>query len=104
MSSKVIAVDFDGTLVSHEYPEIGPEKPVVVEALRREKENGAHIILWTFRYGKELEAAVNWMEEKGIAPDSVNDNAPWLRHYPSRKIFYHEIWDDRARVIPGVNC
>ena len=29
-----IAVDFDGTIVEHRYPEIGPELPFATETLR----------------------------------------------------------------------
>ena len=30
----VIAVDFDGTIVEHRYPEIGSEKPFAIDTLK----------------------------------------------------------------------
>lgn len=54
---KVIAIDFDGTLCENKYPEIGlPRWGVIFKALS-EQENGAALILWTCRTGKELNAA-----------------------------------------------
>ena len=31
----IIAVDFDGTIVEHQYPAIGPEKPFAIETLKK---------------------------------------------------------------------
>lgn len=54
---KVIAIDFDGTLCENKYPEIGlPRWGVIFKALS-EQENGAALILWTCRTGKELNDA-----------------------------------------------
>ena len=54
---KVIAIDFDGTLCENKYPEIGlPRWGVIFKALS-EQENGAALILWTCRTGKEAGCA-----------------------------------------------
>ena len=44
----VIAIDFDGTVVDHEYPEIGRLKPGAVKALKAFKKAGHQIAIWTF--------------------------------------------------------
>ena len=45
-----VAVDFDGTVVMHEWPEIGPEVPHCVEVLKAlQEKKGAKIILYTMR-------------------------------------------------------
>jgi len=55
-----IAVDFDGTIVEHEYPAIGKEKLFAFQTLKELEKKGALLILWTFRTGKELEEAVDF--------------------------------------------
>jgi hypothetical protein len=44
-----IAVDFDGTIVEHEYPGIGKEKLFAFQTLKELEKLGARLILWTFR-------------------------------------------------------
>ena len=34
----IIAVDFDGTIVEHKYPEIGRELPFAIETLKKKQE------------------------------------------------------------------
>ena len=53
-----IAVDFDGTIVEHRYPKIGREIPFAIETLRRLREDGHLLILWTVREGRLLDEAV----------------------------------------------
>ena len=40
-----IAVDFDGTIVEHKYPEIGREIPGAIETLKRLAADGDKLIL-----------------------------------------------------------
>ena len=72
-----IAIDFDGTIVTHEFPEIGRLLPGVKETMQALWKNGHKIFLWTMRgYHPEhkrcLEAAVAWLDDRNIMPDSVN--------------------------------
>lgn len=70
----IIAVDFDGTLCRSAWPDIGePNKPLI-DALRKERDGGTKIILWTMREGEKLERAVEWCKENGLEFDAVNDN------------------------------
>jgi len=70
----IIAVDFDGTLVDFEYPEIGESHKELFEALIKLKKAGHKLILWTCREGNELKAAVDFCKEKGLEFDEVNKN------------------------------
>jgi hypothetical protein len=95
-----IAVDFDGTIVEHRYPEIGKEIPFAIDTLKMLIKDRHKLILWTVREGKLLEDAVNWCRERGVEFYAVN------REYPeetknsnpnfSRKLSAVDMWiDDR---------
>ncbi len=71
-----IAVDFDGTIVEHEYPAIGKEKLFAFQTLRELNKMGVRLILWTFRTGKELSEAVEYCKKNGIEFYAVNKNYP----------------------------
>jgi hydroxymethylpyrimidine pyrophosphatase-like HAD family hydrolase len=71
-----IAVDFDGTIVEHDYPEIGKEKLFAFQTLKELEKLGAMLILWTFRTGKELDEAVEYCRKNGIEFYAVNKNYP----------------------------
>jgi hypothetical protein len=71
-----IAVDFDGTIVEHEYPKIGKEKLFAFRTLKELEKQGARLILWTFRTGKELQEAVDYCKENGIEFYAIKRNYP----------------------------
>jgi hypothetical protein len=71
-----IAVDFDGTIVEHEYPGVGKEKLFAFRTLKELEKNGATLILWTFRAGKELDEAVEYCRKNGLEFYAVNKNYP----------------------------
>lgn len=72
----IIAVDFDGTIVEHKYPEIGYERPFATSTLRKLIEEKHQLILWTVRRGKLLDEAVEWCRERGVEFYAVNRNFP----------------------------
>ena len=72
----IIAVDFDGTIVEHKYPEIGKEIPFATSTLRMLAEQRHQIILWTVRRGELLEDAVKWCREHGVEFYAINKNFP----------------------------
>jgi hypothetical protein len=92
-----IAVDFDGTIVEHEYPAIGKEKLFAFQTLRELEKLGARLILWTFRAGKELDEAVEYCRKNGIEFYAVNKNYPEeiLDDTVSRKIDADIYIDDK---------
>jgi hydroxymethylpyrimidine pyrophosphatase-like HAD family hydrolase len=92
-----IAVDFDGTIVEHQYPDIGKEKLFAFRTLKELEKQGANLILWTFRTGKELEDAVEFCRKNGIEFYAVNKNYPEevLDDSVSRKIDADMYIDDK---------
>ena len=73
-SHKVVAVDFDGTIANTDYPRIISPIPETISLLRKLKDKGATIILWTCREGENLEEAVKWCKENDVPIDLVNEN------------------------------
>ena len=71
-----IAVDFDGTIVEHRYPEIGKELPFATQTLRMLIEDRHKLILWSVREGKLLEDAVEWCRKRGVEFYAVNKDFP----------------------------
>lgn len=71
-----IAVDFDGTIVEHEYPEIGKPIPFAVETLKQLHKDGHTLILWTVREGRLLQEAIEYCEKKGVTLYAANKNHP----------------------------
>ena len=72
----IIAIDFDGTIVQHKYPEIGSEIPFATATIRKLIEEQHQIILWSVRRGKLLQDAVDWCKERGIEFYAVNKSYP----------------------------
>lgn len=72
----IIAVDFDGTIVEHKYPEIGKEIPFATATLKMLINERHHLILWTVRKGRLLDEAVAWCKERGVEFYAVNKNYP----------------------------
>ncbi|MFW9597664.1 MAG: BT0820 family HAD-type phosphatase [Paludibacter sp.] len=72
-----IAVDFDGTIVTHEYPRIGKDIPFAIDTLLKiQQDFQACLILWTVREGKELDEAVEYCRVRGLEFFAVNNNYP----------------------------
>ena len=71
-----IAVDFDGTIVEDEYPKIGKPNIFAFETLKKLQNKGHRLILWTYRYGRELDEAVAFCKENGITFYAVNKSFP----------------------------
>lgn len=72
----IIAVDFDGTIVEHNYPDIGQEIPFATTTLKMLAKERHRLILWTVRKGKELDEAVEWCRQRGVEFYAVNKNYP----------------------------
>ena len=72
----LIAVDFDGTIVEHRYPEIGKEIPFAISTLKRLQEEGHRLVLWTVREGALLNETVEFCRQRGLEFYAVNANFP----------------------------
>ena len=95
----IIAVDFDGTLVEDNFPKIGAIKEENWKAMLKARENGAKIILWTCRDGKNLRDAVDFCADYGFEFDAINENIKETKEMFSndtRKVYANEYWDDKA--------
>jgi len=71
-----IAVDFDGTIVEHKYPEIGKERDFAIQCLKQLQMEGNRLILWTSREGELLDEAVAFCHKRGLDFYAVNSNQP----------------------------
>lgn len=96
-NGKIIAVDFDGTIVEHDYPRIGREMMFAFSTLKALQGKGHRLILWTYRHGDLLNEAVNYCKGNGIEFYAVNENFPGEIHegYHSRKLNADVFIDDR---------
>lgn len=95
----VIAVDFDGTCVTHEYPKVGRvigAEPV----LKRMVNEGAKLILWTMRSGDKLQDAVNWFAEREIPLFGIQRNPTQDSWTTSPKAYAKIYIDDAALGAP----
>jgi len=104
--SKILCIDFDGTIVKHAFPNIGEPMPGAFETLRELKAAGYKLILWTcredesFKIAKQyLTAAVDFCKENGVEFDGVNET-PKDEEFrpestPNRKAYAHIYIDDR---------
>ena len=95
----IMAVDFDGTLVADEFPNIGREREHFCSLVRELHSRGVKVILWTSRTGEHLENAVKWCKDHNIQLDAVNQNIPEvieLTGYDTRKVFADVYVDDKS--------
>lgn len=72
----IIAVDFDGTIVEHEYPKIGRPIPFAIETLLQLQKDRHQLLLWTVREGDLLQEAVDYCAKKGLHFYAANKNYP----------------------------
>lgn len=76
MRYNIVAVDFDGTLCSDEFPGVENINTHAVEVLKKYRQRGGKLILWTCRHDKPLEDAVEALRALGLEFDAVNANIP----------------------------
>ena len=100
MANKIIAVDFDGTIVAHAYPEIGRDNPNAIRVLTKLIEQGTQLILWTMRSGKELQEAVDYCTQNGIVFWGINENPAQKEWTDSPKAYAPIYIDDAALGCP----
>lgn len=95
----IIAVDFDGTIVEHEYPAIGREIPFATETLKMLMKQNHKLIMWSVREGKLLDDAVKWCKDRGVEFYAVNKDYPEEtlsnNNHFSRKLKADVFIDDR---------
>lgn len=70
----IIAVDFDGTIVEHDYPRIGKPIPFAIETLIQLQKENHKLILWSVREGKLLQEAIDYCGQNGLFFYAANEN------------------------------
>ena len=99
----IMAVDFDGTLVIDQFPEIGAERKKVGRVSRILRKVGVKSILWTARRGSALRGGIEWCENHDLHFDAINENLPEVIELTggidTRKVYADIYFDDRNRGI-----
>ena len=95
----IIGIDFDGTCVTHEFPDIGKDIGAI-PVLRKLVENGHQLILFTMRSEEYLEEAVRWFERNGIELYGIQTNPDQAKWTTSPKAYCQLYIDDAGLGIP----
>lgn len=95
-----IAIDFDGTIVKHEYPKIGDPVPLAIETLKLLQDVGHELYLWTVRDGVEFEEAVKYLKANGLNFKGFNQDETQFAWNKSRKLYCALYIDDAAFGCP----
>lgn len=97
----IIALDFDGTVVTHKYPEIGKDIGAV-PVLKRLADTGCLFVLNSMRSKKNgtLDDAVNWFKKNNIELYGVNKEPNQEKWTDSSKTYAHIYIDDAAFGCP----
>lgn len=104
----VVCVDFDGTMVDHRFPEVGPPVPGAIEWMKTWQGFNINIILFTMRsdgqnHGDVLADAIMWAASKGIYFYGSNEN-PDQRTWSSSPKPYGQVYvDDAAFGCPLIH-
>lgn len=112
MKSITFAIDFDGTVVTHDFPEVGKDIGAV-PVLKALVAKGHKLILWTMRSdvenaisedaaihtepGQFLTDALNWFKQNNIPLYGVQCN-PTQHSWTTSKKCYAEIYIDDAAL------
>lgn len=98
----IIAVDFDGTIVTHKYPDIGELVPYAKQVINMLVNNGHKVFLWTMRCHKKdrdvLGEASQFLKDNNIKIELLNKSPVQFSDSPKQ---YANIYiDDAAIGIP----
>lgn len=110
----IIAIDFDGTCVTHSFPDLGTDIGAQ-DVLKQLVNNGHQLILWTMRCDEKdivgdniisyphkqyLRAAVNWFEDNDIPLWGIQRNPEQDSWTSSPKAYAQLYIDDAALGCP----
>lgn len=103
MTKKIIAIDFDGTIVDDQFPDIGKLKPGAKEAINELYYSGkVTIIIWSCRNGINFLKAVEFLAKEGIKYHHFNKSCPdnvKLYGSDTRKV-YADVYVDDKQLLP----
>lgn len=102
-----VAIDFDGTIVRHAFPEIGEPIANAKETLYRLYDAGCELLLFTCRgYYQEkninyLAAAKKWLRQNGYPPFAAYNYSEWQADWTNSPKLYADIYiDDKMLFCP----
>lgn len=109
----IFNIDFDGTVVTHEFPKIGKDIGAV-PVLKKLIEAGHHLILFTMRSnfigepgsigsignGKHLDDAIDWFNKNNIPLYGIQTNPTQHTWTNSPKSYAEIMIDDSALGCP----
>ena len=99
--SAIFAIDFDGTLAEHRYPDIGQLVPHGIPTCLALQQAGHCLILLTMRADDELQDAVLWCRQYGLTDwFGINENPEQHKWTSSPKVYAHHYIDDAALGCP----
>jgi len=114
----IFAIDFDGTCVTHEFPNVGRDIGAA-EVLKKLNSKGHKLILWTMRSnvenpdsddptiinkaGNYLDDAVEWFTKNNIKLWGINENPEQKTWTHSPKAYAQIYIDDAALGAPLKN-
>ena len=104
----VIGIDFDGTIVTDKYPEIGDPIPGAIETINKWFNDGFWIVIHSCREGQAEKNMIKWLDKYEFKRHTVNENLPWrIKKYggDTRKISLDINIDDKniERCIAGID-
>lgn len=96
----IIAIDFDGTIVHHEYPAVGEPVHGAVFYMDRFIKAGAKLILFTMRSNGGLDDAKDYLKDIGLEFYGFNVNPDQFIWTSSPKPYANIYIDDAAFGCP----
>ena len=100
----ILAIDFDGTIVEDQFPEVGKMIPGASEAINQLYADGYTIIIWSCRTGIKKTRAIEWLVMNGIKFHRFNESCPTniALHggKDTRKVYANIYIDDAALGCP----
>lgn len=117
-NGKCVVVDFDGTIAADKYPDIGNPLPAVRESLRKLKDAGCEIVIFTARCRRndgrpegeperQKEKILDWLKEHDIPYTSFDDGyngKPHCDYFVDNKALHYggdDDWESIAAHILG---
>jgi hypothetical protein len=100
----IFAIDFDGTIVEHDFPRIGKLKENAKETINKLCDAGHKIIIWTCRY-EDIHKTdmVKFLLDNDIKYHKINCNISDIGFTPFPKVYADIYIDDRNLFYKNVD-
>ena len=89
----IVACDFDDTL--YDCRNKGYDLSELITLIKKIRPY-VYLIIFTARPQEEYTIVENYLKEKEITYDTINEEAPWMQNKYCRKVYYHILLDDKA--------